>query len=265
MGLWNAGCDSLLASQIFFPDPVLEGDPSRVGLAFDEQWIETADGARLHAWWIPCPGSPAVLLFCHGNAGNISHRLDNLARLHQAGLSLFIFDYRGYGRSSGRPGEQGLYRDVEAAGTRAAALARQQGARLVVFGRSLGGIAAVHMAARTPVDGLILESTFTHLGDMAASLLPLPGLKGGLAGRFNALAKIPAVSAPKLFFHGDQDNIVPLELGRRLYEAASQPKGWVLLPGAGHNDTYMMGGPAYFQRIRDFVDRLPPPAPLEES
>lgn len=248
--------DSFIESQIFFPDKVLVADPGDLGLAYEDQWITTEDGVRLHAWWLPAKDAQTVLVFFHGNAGNISHRLDNLRHLNTWGLSVLIFDYRGYGQSQGSISEKGLYADSRAAYEAGLARARDNGCRLALFGRSLGGVAAVSVADRPEAAGVILESTFTNLGDMAKRHFPLPGV-GKLKNRFNSLGRIESVSAPKLFIHGDRDDIVPFELGQRLFQAAPEPKTWLTLKGAGHNDTYDVGGKAYFQAIRGFLDRLP--------
>ncbi len=254
------GCDmlwdSLIESQIFFPDKVLVADPGDLGLEFEDQWITTEDGVQLHAWWLPAKDADTVLVFFHGNAGNISHRLDNLRHLNAWGISVLIFDYRGYGKSQGSISEQGLYADSRAAFEAGLARAQAGGSQLALFGRSLGGVAAVSVADRPEVAGVILESTFTNLADMAKVHFPLPGV-GRLKNRFDSLGRMSRVRAPKLFIHGDRDNIVPMELGRRLFTAASEPKTWLLLPGAGHNDTYDVGGRAYFQAIREFLDHLP--------
>lgn len=262
MLLGAEGCgvalDGFIESLVFYPDTTMVAEPGDLGLDYEDQWLLTEDGVRLHGWWLPAPGADTVLLFFHGNAGNISHRLDNLRRLRAMGLSVLIFDYRSYGRSQGSISEQGMYADSRAAYQAGLARARQGGCRLVLFGRSLGGVAALSVAHRPETAGVILESTFTHLGDMARVHFPLPGL-GRLRKRFNSLERIGRVRAPKLFFHGDRDQVVPLALGRRLYEAAPEPKTWLTLAGAGHNDTYEKGGRAYFQALRDFVDHLPRP------
>ncbi|RJX35530.1 MAG: alpha/beta hydrolase [Desulfarculus sp.] len=252
-----SACSSIVESQIFFPEKDLYATPTALGLAYEDVWLTAADGTRLHGWHLPAPGARHLLLFCHGNAGNISHRLDNLARLQQAGLASFIFDYRGYGRSQGSPSEAGMYQDAEAAFDWAQQKAAGQGGRVVVFGRSLGGVAAVYLATVRSPAGLILESTFTNLGDMARSFLPLPGLGGWLGKRFNSLGRAPQVRAPVLVLHGDADEIVPLALGQALFAALPPPKQFVLLQGAGHNDTYLRGGAAYFQRLKEFVDKIP--------
>ena len=252
------GFDSFVNSQVFYPDRENAGDPGVLGISFRDEWIQTPDGTRLHAWWLPAKGAGTVLLFCHGNAGNITHRLDNLALLNRAGVSVLIFDYRGYGKSQGKIDERGFYEDTLAALARARELARGEKARLVVFGRSLGGIAASRVAAEKGVAGVILESTFTNLGDMAKSIYPLPGLGGLLAGRLAADRFLQNAAVPLLFLHGDCDDIVPLELGRKLYETAKAPKEFMVVEGAGHNDTFqVMGEKKYAERIRAFLDGLP--------
>ncbi len=255
-GLISSGCSKLVESQLFYPDRVLIASPDRVGLAYEDVWFETEDGVRLHGWYLPAEGARHLVLFSHGNAGNISHRLDNLARLHALGLSLFIYDYRGYGRSEGSISIEGFYRDAEAALAQAVRIAGEERLKLVIFGRSLGGAAAVRQAARGEPAGVILESTFTNLGAMAAAHYPLPGLRKALAGRLNSLGEIDKVSAPLLFFHGDRDEVVPYELGRELYRAAPAPKEFVTIPGAGHNDTYFVAGQGYFVKFKSFIDAL---------
>jgi fermentation-respiration switch protein FrsA (DUF1100 family) len=249
----------MLSGFIFFPERRLVATPRGWGLAHEEVWVEAADGPRLHGWHLPAASGNTLLLFCHGNAGNISHRLDNIERLLAAGMSVYIFDYRGYGLSEGSPSEKGLYLDAEAAQAWAAAKARAQGQRLVVFGRSLGGVAAVHLAARGGCAGAILESTFTNLGAMAGVHYPLPLLPGWLAGRFDSLGRIAGLTCPVLFVHGDRDDVVPYRLGQELYAAAPEPKEFLTIDGAGHNDTYLIGGQAYFDRLRDFCEGLPLP------
>ncbi len=258
MLLLGAGCDNMLSGFIFFPERRLESTPGDWGLVHQEVWVTAADGVRLHGWHFPAP-SRTLLLFCHGNAGNISHRLDNIKRLLEVGLGVYIFDYRGYGLSEGSPGERGFYLDAEAAFAWAGEKARAEGQRMVVFGRSLGGAAAVDLAGRDGCAGVILESAFTNLGAMARAHYPLPLLPGWLAGRFDSLSRIGNLRCPALFIHGDRDEVVPYELGRALYEAAPQPKEFYTLAGAGHNDTYLVGGPAYFERLRAFCEGLPLP------
>ena len=249
--------DWFINSQIFYPESQLVQTPADYGLAFEDVWLTAADGVKLHSWLVPGPAGGPLLLFLHGNAGNISHRVENLHLLHGLGLSVLILDYRGYGLSQGSISEKGLYADCQAAYGHAASLARTQGRKLVIFGRSLGGVGAVYLAGRHPCHGLILESTFTNLGDMAGVHFPIPGLKGWVSGRFDSLGRIAAVRAPMLFLHGDRDDIVPQALGRRLFEAAQGPKQWVNLAGAGHNDTIFVNRAAYLALWSAFLANLP--------
>lgn len=258
------GLDWFINSQIFFPEARLVQTPADYGLAYEDVWLTTSDGVKLHSWLVPGPAGGPLLLFLHGNAGNISHRVENLDLLNNLGLSVLILDYRGYGLSQGGISEAGLYADCVAAYEHAASLARREGRKLVIFGRSLGGVGAVYLAGRRPCHGLILESTFTNLGDMAAVHFPIPGLKGGLSSRFDSLSRIAAVRAPLLFLHGDRDDIVPQKLGRRLFEAATGPKQWVNLAGAGHNDTLLVNRPAYLAHWSEFLAGLSP-RPVEPS
>ena len=256
VSLFNSGLDALINSQLFFPERRLAGTPDQYGMTYKNLAIETKDGVHLHGWWIPAPSPKAVLLFFHGNAGNISHRLENLKLLQGLGLSCVIVDYRGYGMSQGSPNEKGFYLDALAAYGAAAHYAQGQQVPLLVFGRSLGGAAALEVANGPAVKGVILESTFTNLGAMAKAVFHLPGSESLFSGRFDSLARIELVKAPLLFFHGDQDHIVPHRLGRELYERAGAPKEFVTLRGAGHNDTISIGGRAYLAKIADFVDSL---------
>jgi fermentation-respiration switch protein FrsA (DUF1100 family) len=211
---------------------------------------------QLHGWLVPASAARNLLLFCHGNAGNISHRLDNIRLLHQRGISVLIFDYRGYGRSEGSISEKGFYLDSEAAYQVARKWSLQNQARLVIFGRSLGGIAATHLGATHLCDGVILESTFTNMGAMARVHYLLPFAERLLKNRLNAGGKISRVRVPMLFFHGDNDSIVPIRLGRALYQAAPDPKEFIVLRGAGHDDTYLIGGDKYFDRLEAFIENL---------
>jgi uncharacterized protein len=248
--------DRFIESQIFFPDPFLAGTPSEARLDYEDVWFNASDEVRLHGWLVPAADSPALMLFCHGNAGNISHRIDNLRRLHDIGLSVFIFDYRGYGQSGGQITEAGFYLDAEAAYGEAGKYVAAHNLKLVVFGRSLGGIAAVHLGAQHTCSGIILESTFTHMADMARVHFPLPVPEGLLRHKLNALEKIGRIKAPLLFFHGDRDDIVPINLGRELFDAANAQREFMTIKGAGHNDTYFVGGQAYFDKIKEFVNNI---------
>ena len=251
-GCWNW----FVEKQVFFPDTTIAQTPADFDLPFEDIWFTSSDSVRLHGWLIPAVSHKHILVFCHGNAGNISHRLDNVRLLNQRGISVFIFDYRGYGRSDGSISEKGFYLDSEAAYQVARKWAEKHKAKLIVFGRSLGGIAATHLGATKSCDGLILESTFTNMGAMARAHYPLPFAESLLKHRLNAVDEIDQVRAPILFFHGDKDRIVPIRLGRGLFEAAPDPKEFVVIPGAGHNDTFYVAGKEYFDKLESFLGKL---------
>lgn len=247
---------------IFFPDRDVSRTPLDVGIHYEDAWFTAADGARLHGWFVPAPGgeSADTLVWFHGNAGNIGDRIDNLLPLsHRLGVSVFIFDYRGYGRSGGKPSERGLYADGEAA----LAYLRGRGdvdmSRLTLFGRSLGCAVAVELATRHHVKAVILESPFTSIDAMARRM------RGGLAAlvptswvvrsKFDSLSKIANVHSPIMLLHGDMDDIVPIEMGRELFAAANEPKRFYPIAGAGHNDTVLIGGDAYFDALKEFISQ----------
>ena len=244
---------------IFFPEGELVGSPRDVGLEYEDVSFVTEDGVDLHGWFVP-GRSETTLLWFHGNAGNISHRLGNLALFHEAlGVNVFIFDYRGYGRSGGRPTEAGTYLDAEAALEH---LRSRSGREprfeddLILFGRSLGCAVAVEMATRYRVRGLVLESPFTSIHAMARAAYPfLPtGVLMPLVGaRYDSLAKIGAVASPLMVLHGELDEIVPMEQGVEIFEVANGPKWFYPIPGAGHNDTYQAGGSEYLAALGRFI------------
>jgi fermentation-respiration switch protein FrsA (DUF1100 family) len=200
----------------------------------------------------------ATLLFCHGNAGNVSHRLENVAYLLRSGFQVLLFDYRGYGHSSGQPSEQGLYRDAATAWAHLAGRTDTTGAPRVIFGRSLGGAVAVDLATRAEgveADALIIESTFTSVRALTRLVLPFPLPE--LPVKYDSLSKIGQLKMPLLVIHGERDELIPFAEGRALFEAAPQPKTWYPIRGAGHNDTYLVGEEAYFRRLATFVSDLP--------
>jgi fermentation-respiration switch protein FrsA (DUF1100 family) len=244
---------------IFQPTPGADVDPAALGLEAEEVRLHADDGVALHAWHLPARGTPLglSLLFLHGNAGNASHRLPNAGQLAALGADVLLLDYRGYGLSEGRPSEAGLYRDAHAAFAHLTTARGRPPERIVVFGRSLGGAVAVELAQGRPLAGLVLESTFSSVADVARASLGF-GLGPLVRDRFPTLGRIRALRAPVLFFHGDRDEIVPIDLGRRLFARAPEPKWFETVRGAGHNDLVMVGGVAYFERLRDFLRDVAP-------
>jgi uncharacterized protein len=246
---------------IFVPERAIEMTPQSEGLAYQDIWFPAKDGVRLHGWLVPATDARFTLVWFHGNAGNISHRVDNIKYLHRAMgrpilPNIFIFDYRGYGRSAGRLSdlsEEATYRDAE--GALAYLRGRQDLAqtRLIYFGRSLGSAVAVEMARQNAPAGLILETPFTSIQDMARATLPFLPVGGLLRTKYNSLGKMPEIRAPLLVLHGDRDEVVPYEQGRRLFEAANEPKTFFPIHGARHNDTYIVGGRPYFDAWARFL------------
>jgi fermentation-respiration switch protein FrsA (DUF1100 family) len=241
---------------VFFPDPYLVGTPTDVNLDYEDVWFTAVDGVRLHGWWVPQPGSPTLLWF-HGNGGNISHRLENLALLwHQVRVQVFIFDYREYGRSEGEISRAGTFLDAAAAYQWVTAIQGIPAADLVLFGRSLGSALALDLAVRQPARALILESAFTSSHDMMALYAPFLGSWQPQGPTYDNLALIPRLEIPVLIVHGEYDEVIPVAMGQRLYTAAPEPKELYIIPRAHHNDTYLVGGDDYFSRLGQFIHQL---------
>ena len=245
---------TLVDALVYFPDRELYGDPADVGLAFTDLTIPTDDGERLHAWWIPTRVTPArahVLLF-HGNAGNISHRLEHASALTAAGLDALLVDYRGYGRSTGRPGEEGLHQDARAARAALVAGGLVDPARLVYLGESLGGAVALRLAVEAPPLACVLQSTFTSLRDVARQ--HYPAALSALAGdAYPNQERIALLRAPVLILHGELDEIVPVAHAEALFEAAPEPRRLRVVPGAGHNDLVQSMGPSYGTEVAGWL------------
>ena len=240
---------------IFHPSRYPEGywNPASAGVPAQDIYFTAEDGVKLHGWFIPAPNAVATLLWFHGNAGNLSHRLDNIQRLAPLNLNIFIFDYRGYGRSEGEPNEQGIYKDSRAAYKTVVELDSVSPDTLFLFGRSLGGICAVETALNHPARGLILESVFTSASDMSRQVFPLVPLGWAIRSKLDAVGNIPHLKLPKLILHGTRDEIVPYDLGRKLFDRAGEPKTFYPIEGAGHNDTYIIGGRDYFNTLNGFI------------
>ena len=268
--------DLLHRQLVFFPDRVISRTPAEIGLDFAEVYFSTADGVRLHGWFIPAPAAahhpahpelvagPAnlTLLWFHGNAGNLGYQVDDLAALRQwTAANIFIFDYRGYGNSAGQPSERGFYRDARAAWTYLLTRPDIDPQRIILYGRSLGTAAAVELAAAPPAGpppyAVILYSPLTSLRDMARSVhsrLPLHWLAGG---QFNSLARIGVLASPLLIIHSAEDEIIPVEQGRRLFAAAPEPKQFLYPDAAGHNDTLDLSDTALGKGLATFLKTLP--------
>lgn len=251
------GCTAILIGyekrMVYYPSVYPDGIWDTEPLGIQDVYFSSGDGVKLHGWFVPAEGAAATVLWFHGNAGNLTHRLSNIIRLRALGLNVFIFDYRGYGKSEGKPDEPGIYRDSLAAYEVLVRVKKVSPERLFLFGRSLGGVCAIEVASQRPAAGLILESTFTSAKDMARNMFPFLPLGYFIRSRFDAIGKIAALKIPKLILHGTEDEIVPYRMGKELYRAAAEPKAFYEIQGAGHNDTYLAGGESYFATLRRFV------------
>jgi len=241
---------------IFFPVAAIDRTPRDLGLAFEDVYFTTADGVRLNGWFVPHPQATTTLLWFHGNAGNISHRLENIRLLHdKVGINVFIFDYRGYGRSEGRVSEEGTYKDGEAALKFLRGKQGMDSGQIIFFGRSLGAAVAAELAGRADCLALILETPFASIPEMARVAFPWLPIGHLLRTRYDVIEKVKMVKAPVLVIHGDQDEVVPYEQGRQVFAAAPEPKEFYTIRGAHHNDTFIVGGDAYFAAIKNFIEK----------
>jgi alpha-beta hydrolase superfamily lysophospholipase len=246
------------ASFIFLPSPVVETTPGDLGVKFEKVALPIS-GGQVAGWWVPSEDpQAATLLYSHGNATNIGANAEGVVRFQKAGLNVFIYDYRGYGESTGGPPREKLaYEDAERAWTYLVAERRIAPATIVIYGHSLGGVVAIDLASRHADAGaLITESTLTSIADLAdgmraGRLLPVRLI---LTERFDALSKIRAVHVPTLILQGQED-AAHLTMGQRLYEAANDPKQRAVIPGGGHNDSAEVNPTAYFAAFNGFLSR----------
>ncbi len=243
---------------VFFPTRDVAATPADFGVEFEDVYFTTSDGLHLNGWYVPGRGE-TVWLWFHGNGGDLGHRAEEMALFHhKVGANVFIFDYRGYGKSEGQPSERGTYRDARDALEYLEGRPDAKGKRIVYFGRSLGAAVAVELAVEHAPAGLVLVSPFTSLRDMAKLSHPLVPLAAWVAGdRYDSAARIGKIHRPVLIMHGEHDEIVPVQQGEALSRAANDPKTFRLLPGAGHNDTFYAGGPVYWEQLNEFLRSLP--------
>lgn len=246
---------------LYSPAPLIEATPADYGWPYEEAWTRTSDGHETNGWFIPAPkDAPAnrrglVLLYCHGNGGNIGDRLEKFRVLRSLGVTIYVFDYRGYGKSRGRPTEQGTYADALGALDDLVSSHRIDPRRIIVYGESLGGAIAVHVAKERPVGGLILEGTFSSTVEVARHYYPWLPASLIIRNRYDSLSKIPGIHCPLLQFHSPNDDVVPFPLGKRLFAAAPDPKTFFELIGT-HNEAYQESGPAYLAALDRFLSSI---------
>jgi hypothetical protein len=242
---------------IFFPDKKILETPADISLAYEDIYLLTPDGIKINGWFVPFLGARSTLLWFHGNAGNLSHRVDQLRHIHRKlKLNVLMIDYREYGRSEGSVTEEGTYQDALASYDYLATRTDIDPKRIVVFGQSLGAAVAVELAIQRKVYGLILEAPFTSIKDMARVTLPWLPIGPLLTTRYDSLSKIGRIEAPLLILHGDRDEIIPYSQGRQIFEVARESKTFYTITAAGHNDTYVVGGQSYFEAIAYFISGL---------
>lgn len=233
---------------IYFPIKEIVSTPKELGLEFEDVFFLSVDGKKLNGWYVPAKKPRATVLFCHGNAGNISHRIEVVDMFIELGLDVFIFDYRGYGRSLGKPSEEGLYLDAQSAHRYLIDKRNLDEESIVVYGKSIGANVAIELCSNVGVAALISESAFTSAAEIGKKIFPFLPIKWFITIKYDALSKMKEISAPKLIIHSEDDEIIPCEHGRRLFETAPEPKEFYVMHG-GHND-------AIFLAREDFVKRL---------
>ncbi len=238
--------------QLYLPARALATDPAAHGMVYKDVWLQTRDGVRLHAWMIPAENERGVLLFLHGNAGNISHRMDSIRIFHELGLSVLILDYRGYGQSEGRPDEQGTYLDARAAWEWLTVDRGVASDRIIVFGRSLGSAVAAELATHVRPAAVILESAFTSMPDLAAELMPWLPVRWLLRFDYNTLSRAPLIESPVLIVHSRDDELVPFSHGEQVFAALIARRHFLAIQG-GHNDGFMRSRSDYVAGLRRFL------------
>jgi fermentation-respiration switch protein FrsA (DUF1100 family) len=241
---------------VYYPTRDIVRTPQDAGLRFEEVTLDTSDGEVIHGWWVPSGRADApVILFFHGNGGNVSHRIEKLAVFHAIGADTLIIDYRGYGKSSGTPSEDGIYRDALAAYRWLTAMRSVAPQRIVVYGESLGAAAAVHLASEVPTGGVIVESGFTSVLDIARKRLPFLPVRWILKHKFNSIDKVHRIDAPLLILHSREDELFEMSHPERLLAAAQSPKWLVELQG-GHNDAFLVSADVYREALAKFLAEI---------
>ena len=242
--IWGLVLFLLQPRLLFSPMRQVSFTPADIELGYEDVFFRTVDGLTLHGWYVPASEQGPTVIFCHGNAGNISHRLDSIKLFHEIGLNCFVFDYRGYGNSQGRPTEKGTYLDVEAAYRWLTEDKGLDSDRIIVFGRSLGGSIAAYLAATWPVCGLVVESAFTSYPDVGQRHYPYLPVRLFARYSYNTAGYLKRVTCPVMLIYSKGDQIIPFEFGRKLFELANEPKDFVEISGS-HNDCFLASAGAY--------------------
>jgi fermentation-respiration switch protein FrsA (DUF1100 family) len=240
---------------LYYPLREVLHTPDDIGLEFENVLLETSDKVQLSAWYVPAQNAKFTILLCHGTGGNMVHRLDSINLFCEMGLNCFIFDYRGYGQSHGKTSEQGTYNDAEAAYRWLTDVKKVPPNKIIIFGRSLGGSIAVHLAANVPARSLVVESSFTTYADIGQKLYPYLPVRLGAMFRYATIENIKNVPYPILIIHSRDDERVPFEFGVQLYEAANDPKQFVEISGS-HNSGFLVSKEIYKDRWYKWLEFL---------
>jgi fermentation-respiration switch protein FrsA (DUF1100 family) len=247
---------------VFHPHSEIEATPALISLDYEELTLTTSDGIAVNAWWVPHPAARASVLFLHGNAGNISHRLDSIQIFHDLGLSVLIFDYRGYGKSTGTPSEQGTYIDAETAWDYLIEKKKIEQEQIIIFGRSLGGAVASWLAERHLPAGFIMESSFSSIADIGKHYYPY--LPTSLLARikYPSIDRISNIRSPILIIHSKDDEIIPYSHSERLFTEAIKEKTaqkTLLEINGGHNEGFILSGKKYSDGLDKFISDIVKP------
>lgn len=237
---------------IFYPSKIMEFSPSDFGIEYEDVFFNTPDGVQLHGWFIPAINSYVTVVYCHGNAGNISHRIEVAKMFNERCMNFFIFDYRGFGKSKGTPFEAGTYLDGLAAYNYLVKTRAISPERIVLYGKSLGAAIAIDLATQVKVACLISESAFTSTSDLARDVYKILPLWLFVTQKYDSLKKINKINIPKLIIHSQNDEIVPFPHGKKLFEVAKEPKELYVMKG-GHNDAFYIYSDECMQRIDKFL------------
>ncbi len=240
------------AKLIYFPGPAPRTTPGEFGLEFRELEFLSTDGVRLHGWFLPVKDAHGAVLVSHGNAGSIEGRIELARAFLELGWAVLLYDYRGYGKSAGQPDEEGTYKDAEAAHEHLTSVEGFASERVVLYGESLGAGVALELARRRPCAAVICESAFTSLPDVGAKAYPFLPVRLLARFRYDNVAKVAELGVPLLLIHSPADEIVPIEHGRRLLEAARAPKRLLLTEG-GHNDGGFLRRPEWRAEVGKFL------------
>lgn len=240
---------------LYSPVKEITYTPADINLAFEKISLKTEDALKISAWYIPADNAKYTVLFCHGNAGNMTHRLDSINVLNELGLNCLIFDYRGYGDSQGKPSEEGTYRDARAAWKWLVEQKKIPAEKIIMFGRSLGGSVVANLATEVYPKAIVLESAFTSYEEIGKKFYPYMPVHLFVKFNYKTIDSVRRIHCPVLFIHSRNDKIIPFEFGLRLYEAASEPKRFVEIAGS-HNDGFLYSGDIYTKGWQEWLELI---------